>query len=652
MLLLVGALLSVEMGCFVAVAGQERRVKLWFLLLCASTTALSIGLWIEVNLPNWMFAAARANMTSALMIAAMGLMSARAMCGLKFNFTVAALLILASIADIATVWVTSIYFTGETIQYSWGRYVAGNHLFFVTPLLTAVVALYGLVNLWTNFTQAHPLEKNRTKYLFLANFFLLVAAFDFLPHFGVDLFRGPVSGIAIPLFLATYSYAMLRYRLFEFRSFVGRAAGWFLATVLMIVVYALVVEFGKRLDTPLQQTYIAAAIAGLASWIGVGQRLPDWAQRALSSESDFRDRIQAFGDEIVALGDEGLMREKLKALCINDFGAVTATFVEGVQVPNDKRMHFFNEEILEKEVVRRSGGFWPDALSDADVVLPLVRQDILLGLVSLGTRADGEMYTHGMLAALRHAANIFGVTVANLRSAKELEKRHQLDRYLAPQIVDSILAGHPEIVTTKNRRLITIFFSDIKDFSILADRLDPGTLAVVLNDYLSEMAEIAFSFGGTVDKFIGDSVMVIFGAPLDTDPALQANQCVRMALAMHHRTKALNAEWIEKGLFRSRLISRMGIHTGEATVGSFGSAKRLGYTAIGRSVNLASRLEQHCAPGHVLVSAECWRYLSNAFPGECRGSIQVKGFSEPIEVYQIDLETTGPLLRTEEVRTT
>ena len=104
-----------------------------------------------------------------------------------------------------------------------------------------------------------------------------------------------------------------------------------------------------------------------------------------------------------------------------------------------------------------------------------------------------------MLAALRHAANIFGVTVANLRSAKELEKRHQLDRYLAPQIVDSILAGHPEIVTTKNRRLITIFFSDIKDFSILADRLDPGTLAVVLNDYLSEMAEIAFSFGGTVD---------------------------------------------------------------------------------------------------------------------------------------------------------
>ena len=96
--------------------------------------------------------------------------------------------------------------------------------------------------------------------------------------------------------------------------------------------------------------------------------------------------------------------------------------------------------------------------ADADVVLPLVHQDILPGLASLGARTDGEMYTHGMLSALRRAANIFGVTVANLRSAQELEKRHQLDRYLAPQIVDSILAGHPEIVTAKERRLITILF--------------------------------------------------------------------------------------------------------------------------------------------------------------------------------------------------
>src|SRR5208282_3896146 len=121
------------------------------------------------------------------------------------------------------------------------------------------------------------------------NVFLCIAALDFLPHFGVDVFGGPLSEVAIPLFLATYSYAMLRYRLFEFRSFVSRAAGWFLAGVLMIIVYALTVESGKRFGAPLQQTYAVAALVGLLAWLGVGRHLPDWAQRVLSRESDFRD---------------------------------------------------------------------------------------------------------------------------------------------------------------------------------------------------------------------------------------------------------------------------------------------------------------------------------------------------------------------------
>jgi class 3 adenylate cyclase len=636
MLLFFTAFISLAMGCFVGIAGQERRAKIWFLLLCLSAAALCIGLWIEVNVPTWALLAARANMTSALMIAAMGLLSARAMCGWRLSAATMILLTLASVINISTVWITNVYLTGDIYHYSWGVYAVGNRVFFITPILIFTVGLFGIFNLWINYRDAHSLDKNRAKYILLANFFLLFAALDFLPHFGISIFAGPVSGIAIPLFLATYSYAMLRYRLVEFRSFLTRAAGWFLAGILMVTVYALTIEIGERIGAPLQQTYIIGALAGFLAWLGVGRFLPDWAQSVFSHESDFRYRVQLFDDEIVCVQDESTLLERLRTLCVHEFGACVAEYVENsdeIAIAVGGRLS--NEDIIEKESLRRSGRLRPGLLAVTEVIFPIVRQENILGLVCVGDRTDGEQYTRGMLVALRHAVNIFSVTLVNLRSAQEIEKRHQLDRYLAPGIVESVLAGRMKIISELNRRPITVFFSDLKDFGLLADRIDPTHLALVLNEYLSAMAEIVFIFGGTLDKYIGDSIMVIFGAPLESDPSVQVNQCVGMALAMHSRIKELNQKWLEGRLLVSRLSCRMGIHVGEATVGSFGSDNRLEYTAIGRTVNLASRLEGHCTPGHVLVSSECLPYLSNGFEGRLRCAIRLKGFAEPVDAYEI-----------------
>ena len=198
MLLLFSAFLSVAMGSLVGVAGQERRAKIWFLLLCASTTLLSIGLWVEVNVADWAFFAARANMTSAFLIAAMGLLSARAMCGWRLNITVMILLTLVSVVDIATVWATNLYFTGEIYHYAWGIYVAGNRLLFITPLLTTIVSLYGMLNLWTNSQKLASLGKEPRKVLTSRQFIPSTRGPGFLTAFWNQSFCGAIERNCYP----------------------------------------------------------------------------------------------------------------------------------------------------------------------------------------------------------------------------------------------------------------------------------------------------------------------------------------------------------------------------------------------------------------------------------------------------------------------
>jgi adenylate cyclase len=149
------------------------------------------------------------------------------------------------------------------------------------------------------------------------------------------------------------------------------------------------------------------------------------------------------------------------------------------------------------------------------------------------------------------------------------------------------------------------------------------------------MADIAFANGGTLDKFIGDSVMVLFGAPIESEPHLQVHQCLRMAFAMQRRTVDLNKKWKVNGTLRRDLTSRMGVHIGEATIGSFGSRNRVEFSAIGSTVNLASRLEGECTPGNILVREDAWRYVNRDLAAIRRPGIWVKGFSAPVEAFEI-----------------
>jgi len=227
------------------------------------------------------------------------------------------------------------------------------------------------------------------------------------------------------------------------------------------------------------------------------------------------------------------------------------------------------------------------------------------------------------------------------QTSTELARANDMiSRYVASQVADKIRSGHYEDVSRHDRRKLTLFFSDIKDFTMLAERLEPEDLSARLNEYLSEMSAIANRYGGTIDKFVGDAIMILFGAPVPIVESEQALRAVRMGVEMQERLAALRDRWVQHGM-EYEVALRIGINTGQATVGNFGSPERMDYTAIGRQVNLAARLQAHCEPGRILVSHATYMLIRDAIPCVAKGEIQVKGFEHPVRVYEVAAASTG-----------
>lgn len=208
-----------------------------------------------------------------------------------------------------------------------------------------------------------------------------------------------------------------------------------------------------------------------------------------------------------------------------------------------------------------------------------------------------------------------------------------LSKYLSPALRKAILTGKDVKAGTQEKTL-TVFFSDLEGFTKLAEELDPEQLTNLLNTYLTEMSEIAFRFGGTVDKVIGDSIMVFFGDPESRGVRSDAISCVSMALSMQRAMKELQARWRAEGIVNPPGL-RMGINSGTCKVGNFGTENRLDYTLLGRAVNLASRLESAAKNNEILVSKDTYDLIKDAVHCSDKGQIQIKGFAEPINVFSV-----------------
>ncbi len=221
------------------------------------------------------------------------------------------------------------------------------------------------------------------------------------------------------------------------------------------------------------------------------------------------------------------------------------------------------------------------------------------------------------------------------RSNEQLKAlSNKLAKYLSRQVYNSIFQGKKDVRIESYRKKLTVFFSDIEGFTELSDRLESEALTQILNRYLNEMTTIALEFGGTIDKYIGDAIMIFFGDPDTMGEKQDALACVNMALKMRQRLAVLQREWENAGTVKPLLV-RMGINTGYCTVGNFGSEERLDYTIVGSQVNLASRLESMAGPGEIWISHSTYSLVKGEVACDPKGEIKVKGLAYPVQAFQV-----------------
>ena len=224
-----------------------------------------------------------------------------------------------------------------------------------------------------------------------------------------------------------------------------------------------------------------------------------------------------------------------------------------------------------------------------------------------------------------------------LKKSEELEGiSGKLAKYLSPQIHEQIFSGKQNAEVTSSRKKLTLFFSDIVGFTSISDELESEEITSLINFYLNEMSIIALKYGGTIDKYIGDSIMIFFGDPTTKGAEEDAKLCVEMAVEMLEKMDELKGTWGKNFSLRSDLEIRIGINTGYCTVGNFGSDERLDYTAVGGTVNLASRLESVANSGSICISEETYLLVNSFFKFDDPKEIDVKGYLRKIKYYELN----------------
>jgi class 3 adenylate cyclase len=272
------------------------------------------------------------------------------------------------------------------------------------------------------------------------------------------------------------------------------------------------------------------------------------------------------------------------------------------------------------------------------LAVPLLLKDRLIGVVYLDNRLAKGVFTDEDVEVLMAIANHIAVSLETARAAElELQRRkmkNALDHYLSPEVLEQVLHDPSQLELSSDRKELTVLFSDVRNFSEVAEMLSPEQLSELMNAYFTPMTQIIMDSRGTVDKFIGDALMAFWGAPIDL--ADHADRAAEVGLKMQSELEWLNARLREKDFPALRI--GIGISTGTMAVGNMGSHQRFNYTVLGEAVNLGARLERLTKnyKARIILSERTYASLTRMKP-LCRDldDVRVKGKAHPLRIYEL-----------------
>jgi adenylate cyclase len=273
---------------------------------------------------------------------------------------------------------------------------------------------------------------------------------------------------------------------------------------------------------------------------------------------------------------------------------------------------------------------------------PLLGNSGVAGVIYLDQKAVGA-FTPDDLDFLNAISAQAGIAVENAltheRLTRAAEARAVYQRFMPAAIVEQILAKPDSIQLGGVNQIVTVLFADIRGFTSLSELIEPDEVVTMLNVYFSEMVEIIFQHGGTIDKFMGDGLMALFGAPY-TSPNDAAN-AVRAGIEMQRRLNVIRSTFSRKDGSALDVNIGIGINTGNVVVGYIGSQRRTDYTAIGDTVNLAARLEHEAGRGELIISETTYTLVKGEFPCEPVGSRVIRGKRDSVACYRVAWTTNG-----------
>ena len=271
----------------------------------------------------------------------------------------------------------------------------------------------------------------------------------------------------------------------------------------------------------------------------------------------------------------------------------------------------------------------------SSMAVPIIHSGEVLGIIILDTQIATNAFDEKDLHILTNIANQAAIFIENIRLARKLEDeavtRENLQRMLSPNLAEQVISGKLEVKKGGESRFATVLFADIRGFTSMSEKVTAQEVVDVLNEYFELMVDIVFAHEGTLDKFIGDAIMAIWGAPIyHPDNAIRA---VRSAVNMQIMIKEFNLTRIQEG--KEPIQIGVGLNTGELVAGYIGSTKTLQYSVIGDTVNVASRLCSIAKPGQIIISDATYRLVKDHFEIVPLPPATIKGKREPIKIYNV-----------------